>query len=110
MRNTVEQPKSRHSSIYAPVELKEKIKYLSEKTGKPQWKILLEALALYETSLRKPKAKEELPVIDKVIWYIEKLCMSIGALKENPSEAKSPEDYEDCFADPRALRCKHFSS
>jgi hypothetical protein len=87
MQNTVEQPKSRHSSIYAPVELKERIKHLSEKTGKPQWKILLEALALYETSLRKPKAKEELPVVDKVIWYIEKLCMSIGALKENPSDA-----------------------
>jgi hypothetical protein len=87
MQNTVEQPKSKHSSIYAPPEFKEKIKYLSEKTGKPQWKILLEALALYETSLRKPRAKEELPIVDKVVWYIEKLCMSVGALKENPSDA-----------------------
>jgi len=78
--------KTRSSSIYAPPEFKEKIKQLSEKTGKPQWKVLLEALALYETTLRKPKAKEELPVIDKVIWYIEKVSMSIGALKENPSD------------------------
>jgi len=79
--------KTRSSSIYAPPEFKEKIKQLSEKTGKPQWKILLEALALYETSLRKPRAKEELPIVDKVVWYIEKVSMSIGALKENPSDA-----------------------
>jgi len=79
--------KSRWTSIYTPMELKDKIKYLSEKTGKTQWRVVLEALALYETQLRHPRAKEELPVVDKVIWYIQKLCMSVGALKENPSDA-----------------------
>jgi hypothetical protein len=77
----------KETTIYAPPELKSKVKALSERTGKPQWKILLEALALYESTLRRPKAKEELPVVDKVIWYVQKLSMSIGALKENPSEA-----------------------
>ena len=77
--------RTKSSTIYAPPELKDKLRRLSEKTGRTQWKILLEALELYETSLRKPKTKEELPVVDKVIWYMEKLAMSIGALKENPS-------------------------
>jgi hypothetical protein len=76
----------KETTIYAPPELKSKVKALSERTGKPQWKILLEALALYESTLRKPKIKEELPTVDKVVWYMQKISMSIGALKENPSE------------------------
>jgi hypothetical protein len=77
----------KETTIYVPVEFKRKIKELSERTGKAQWRILLDALALYESTLRKPKMKEELPVVDKVVWYMQKLSMSIGALKENPSEA-----------------------
>jgi hypothetical protein len=76
----------KETTIYVPVEFKQKIKQLSEKTGKAQWRILLDALALYESTLRKPRTKEELPVVDKVVWYMQKLSMSIGALKENPSE------------------------
>jgi hypothetical protein len=74
------------TTIYVPKELRDRIRELSNKYGKPQWKILLDALALYETSIRKARTKEELPVVDKVVWYIEKLSMSIGALKENPSD------------------------
>ena len=48
---------------------------------------MLDALTLYETTLRKPKTKAELPAVDKVLWYIQKLSMSIGALKDNPSQA-----------------------
>jgi len=74
------------TSIYVPQEFKDRVKALSEKTGKAQWKVLLDALALYETQLRKPRAKGDLPVVDKVIWYVEKLAMSVGALKERPDE------------------------
>jgi hypothetical protein len=77
----------KETTIYAPPELKSKVKQLSERTGKPQWKVLMEALALYESILRKPRIKEELPTVDKVVWYMQKISMSIGALKENPSEA-----------------------
>jgi hypothetical protein len=76
----------KETTIYVPQEFKQKIKELSERTGKAQWRILLDALALYESTLRKPRTKEELPVVDKVVWYMQKLSMSIGALKENPSE------------------------
>jgi hypothetical protein len=81
-----QQKKTKGTTIYVPAELKEKIKALSEKTGKVQWKVLLDALALYETTVRQPRVKEELPVIDKAVWYMQKLAMSIGSLKENPSE------------------------
>ena len=35
---------------------------------------------------RKPRAKEELPVVDKVVWYVQKLAMSVGELKASPTE------------------------
>jgi len=76
----------KETTIYVPQEFKSKVKELSERSGKPQWKVLLEAITLYEATLRRPKMKEELPIVDKVVWYIQKLSMSIGALKENPSE------------------------
>jgi MoxR-like ATPase len=74
------------TTIYAPQEFKDRVKALSEKTGKAQWKVLLDALALYETQVRKPRTKGDLPAVDKVIWYVEKLAMSVGALKERPNE------------------------
>ncbi|MFP3265240.1 MAG: hypothetical protein RXO54_05335 [Acidilobus sp.] len=74
------------TTIYAPQEFKDRVKALSEKTGKAQWKVLLDALALYETQIRKPRTKGDLPVVDKVIWYTMKLAMSVGALKERPDE------------------------
>jgi len=76
----------KETTIYVPVEFKRKIKELSERTGKAQWRLLLDALALYESTLRKPRVKEELPTVDKVVWYMQKISMSVGALKENPSE------------------------
>jgi hypothetical protein len=78
--------RSSQTTVWVPKELKERIKSLADRYGKPQWKVLLDALSLYETSIRKARTKEELPVVDKVVWYIEKLSMSIGALKENPSD------------------------
>jgi len=76
----------KETTIYVPAEFKQKIKELSARAGKAQWRLLLDALALYESTLRKPRVKEELPVVDKVVWYMQKLAMSIGALKEKPSE------------------------
>jgi response regulator RpfG family c-di-GMP phosphodiesterase len=74
------------ATIWVPGEFKERVKAHAQKQGKAEWKVLLDALALYETSLRKPRAKEELPVVDKVVWYVQKLAMSIGELKANPTE------------------------
>jgi hypothetical protein len=81
-----ERGRGKGATIWVPVEFKERVKALAQKQGKAEWKVLLDALALYETSLRKPRHKEELPIVDKVIWYIQKLAMSIGELKASPTE------------------------
>jgi len=78
--------KSKGTTIYVPYELKERIDSLAKRYNKDRWKIVLEALSLYETSIRRARVKEELPVVDKVIWYIEKLAMSIGILKAVPTK------------------------
>jgi len=74
------------SSVWVPREFKERLVSLSRRYGKPQWKILLDALAMYEAGFRRSRGKEELPKVDKVVWYIEKLSMSVGAFKENPTK------------------------
>jgi replicative DNA helicase len=78
--------KGKGATIWVPIEFKEKVKQLAQKQGKAEWKVLLDAVALYETTLRKPRTKEELPVVDKVVWYVQKLAMSIGELKASPTE------------------------
>jgi replicative DNA helicase len=78
--------KGRGTTIWVPPEFKEKVKQLAQKQGKAEWKVLLDAISLYETSLRKPKTKEELPIVDKVVWYVQKLAMSVGELKASPTE------------------------
>ena len=78
--------KGKGATIWVPGECKERVKALAQKQGKAEWKVLLDALGLYETSLRKPRAKEELPVVDKVVWYVQKLAMSVGELKASPTE------------------------
>jgi hypothetical protein len=74
------------ATIWVPLEFKQRVKALAQRLGKAEWRVLLDALSLYETSLRKPRAKEELPIVDKVLWYIEKLCMSVGEFKASPTE------------------------
>jgi hypothetical protein len=78
--------KVKGTTIWVPREFKTRVIELSKRYKKPQWKLLLEALSLYEAQLRKPKVKEDLPIVDKVVWYMQKLGMSIGILKANPTD------------------------
>lgn len=78
--------KVKGTTIWVPMEFKTRVIELSKRYKKPQWKLLLEALSLYEAQLRKPKVKEDLPIVDKVVWYMQKLGMSIGILKANPTD------------------------
>jgi len=78
--------KDKGTTLWVPREFKEKIKQLSKRYSKPQWKLLLEALSMYEAQLRKPKMKEDFPIVDKIVWYMQKVSMSIGMLKANPTD------------------------
>jgi hypothetical protein len=82
-----EKKQHRWAHIYVPPEFKVRLDILSKRYGKAKWKMLLDALSLYETSLRKPKAKQKLPNLEKGIWYVMKLCMSVGAFKAKPDDA-----------------------
>jgi predicted DNA-binding protein len=86
-KNKEEKKQRRGAQIYVPNEFKVRLDVLSRRYGRSKWKILLDALSLYETSLRKPKAKQELPNLEKGIWYVMKLCMSVGAFKAKPDDA-----------------------
>jgi len=59
---------------------------LSEKLGLPRWKVVARSAQFFAFQLKKPKLKKELPAVDKVAWYAVKVAMSVGRLKENPTE------------------------
>ena len=78
--------KIKWSTIKVPKEFLEKLREVSENEGRAYWRVLTEALSFYVTQKKKPKKKTELPILDKCSWYIAKVSMSVGALKENPTE------------------------
>jgi len=80
----------RWSTVKVPGELRAKIRALAEDEGKAEWRIILDALSFYEAQKRRPRLKEELPVWEKVSWYVVKLAMSVGELKAKPT----PENLE----------------
>jgi len=75
------------TTIKVPRELRDKLREVSEREDKAYWKVVIEALSFYVAQKRKATLKEQLPKLDKASWYIAKCAMSVGALKENPSEA-----------------------
>jgi len=77
---------SRWTTVKVPGEVRERISSLARAEGKAEWRIVLDALAFYEAQKRSPRIKQELPTWEKVAWYIVKLAMSAGSLRENPTE------------------------
>ena len=88
MKNTgmVARTNSKWSTIRIPMEVRERIKELGGKTGKVTWEVILEAVTLYESFIKRPSVRQSMPNIDKLSWYITKVATSFGAFKENPSE------------------------
>ena len=80
------QKKTKWTTIKVPVEVRNVIKKLMNEEKKPAWKVIVESVLWYNRIKRRPHEKAELPVTEKISWYITKLCMSVGAFKENPTE------------------------
>jgi len=76
----------RWTTIKVPVELREFLSKLSEKEGKPVWRIVLDSASFYWAQKQKPRVKEDASLLDKVSWYIAKVAMSVGELKASPSQ------------------------
>jgi len=80
------QKNQKWSTIRVPMEVRERIKELGDKTGKVTWEVILEAVTFYESFIKRPSVRQSMPNIDKLSWYITKVATSFGAFKENPSE------------------------
>lgn len=74
------------TTIKVPAELRDRIKALAERMGTAEWRVVLMGVSFLAKQIEEPRIKEDLPLIDKVSWYIAKLAMSVGAFKENPTE------------------------
>jgi len=74
------------STIRVPKEVKQRIDYIREKTGKVTWEVINDAVSFYEVIIKNPKRKQEMSNIEKVAWYITKMATAFGAFKENPTE------------------------
>ena len=71
--------------IKVPEHLHSKLFKIAKEKDKAMWEIIEKALEVYEIYERKDKPKKEIPVIDRISWYVIKLAMSVGAFKENPT-------------------------
>lgn len=74
------------TTVIVPKELREKIKTLSLREGKPQWQVISEAISFKMAENTSPRVKESLSEAEKMSWYIVKAVSSIGELKASPTE------------------------
>jgi hypothetical protein len=81
------------SSIYVPEELKERIEFYSKVHGKAQWRVVMDAMTFYEMfykgKLEDKTGETKFPELAKVVWYIIKLSMAVGALKADTSPERA---------------------
>ena len=77
--------KSKYVSISVPRPLHARIKELARKKHTTIINVVEEAIGHLEILYRRPYTKSDLPLLDKVSWYIFKLVNSVGAFKENNS-------------------------
>jgi len=84
--NEIQHEKIEYVNVRIPKALKEKIDELAQKKNVAMWKIILEAVSLYENLEKKPKKKKELPRLDKCAWYIYKFSKSVSLFLENPDD------------------------
>jgi hypothetical protein len=64
-------------SIDVPDVLHTKIKEFSAREQRAMWQVIYDAISYYESQKRKPKIKQELPLLEKVSWYIAKASMAV---------------------------------
>jgi len=75
IENSIKQERWKH--IKVPASFKEKLKQMSEREKRAIWQIIYDAFTYYEAQKRRPRIKEDLPILDKVSWYIAKTSMAV---------------------------------
>jgi len=74
------------TTIRVPKSLARRIRELSEEKGVAMWKILLQLTSFYSSIVKDTRRRDEIPILDKLSWYIVKLSYSISKMKDEPNE------------------------
>jgi hypothetical protein len=81
------------SNIYVPDELKERIEFYSRVHNKPMWRVVMDGLTFYEMfykgKLEDKTGETKFPELAKVVWYVTKLSMAVGALKADTTPRRA---------------------
>lgn len=72
----------KYKTITVPEEVYTKIFKISTQKKISNWQVIQEALNFYETILKTPYKKKDLPRLDKASWYIWKLCKAVTIIEE----------------------------
>lgn len=76
------------TTVAVPRALHSLIKAVAEREKRPAWSVVQQAVSFYYAQSKQPRLKENLSLLEKVSWYVVKVCMSCGAFKEDPSDEK----------------------
>jgi hypothetical protein len=77
---------SKWNNVKVPDYLLEKIDSISRREKRARWQVLYDSLSYYEAQKKKPAIKNELPMLEKVSWYIAKLSQAVTWYITNPDE------------------------
>ena len=73
------------TALKMPKSLRDIIKERALREGIAYYKVVWKAMQFYIEAQKKPTIKNDLPLIDKITWYMTKIAMSAGSLRENPT-------------------------
>jgi len=73
------------TTIWVPIEVRDKVKYIAETMHLPMWRIIYEAVIHYREAYLS-HFQVNISELDKISWYCYKLSASVGELRGNPTK------------------------
>jgi hypothetical protein len=73
-------------TVKLPSFLHESIQSMSERENRAMWEVIADAFSYYEAQKRQPKLKMELPVLEKLSWYIAKITYGVSFFLAKPTD------------------------
>jgi hypothetical protein len=73
-------------TLKLPSFLYESIQSISERENRAMWEVIADAFSYYEAQKRQPKLKMELPILEKLSWYIAKITYGVSFFLAKPTD------------------------
>jgi len=73
-------------TIKIPSFLYSSIREMSYRENRAVWEVISDAFSYYSAQKRKPKLKMELPLLEKLSWYIAKISFGVSFCIAKPSD------------------------